>query len=109
FSVTCLDFSEKGEFSGEYLTTVTAGSNCIRRSPLKGAQHDMKQRAQPTFGFTVNWEMFSNSTTVFVGQCFLDEKRKETLQTAWLLREQVGSPRDDWKTAGPGAGIFTQL
>ncbi|XP_074852024.1 avidin-like isoform X2 [Carettochelys insculpta] len=86
-----------GEFSGEYLTSVTATSSCILRSPLKGAQHSTQQRAQPVFGFTVNWENFSNSTTVFVGQCFVDEKRKEILRTMWLLREHVGSLGDNWR------------
>ncbi|XP_075773209.1 uncharacterized protein LOC142825268 [Pelodiscus sinensis] len=59
------DVNEAGEFSGEYLTAVTATSNCVRRSPLKGAQHHTKLRAQPTFGFTVNWEKFSNGIDPF--------------------------------------------
>ncbi|XP_067399636.1 avidin-like isoform X2 [Emydura macquarii macquarii] len=102
------DVNDEGEFSGEYLTSVTATSNCIRRSPLKGAQHDVERRAQPTFGFTVNWEPFSNSTTIFVGQCFLDEKGKEILETVWLLREQVDSPGEDWKATRVGTNIFTR-
>uniref|UniRef100_A0A8C4YAN5 Avidin n=1 Tax=Gopherus evgoodei TaxID=1825980 RepID=A0A8C4YAN5_9SAUR len=89
--------NDAGEFSGKYLTAVTATSNCIQSSPLKGAQHDTTQRSQPTFGFTVNWEKFSNSTTVFVGQCFVGDKGKETLRTMWLLREEVGSPGDGWR------------
>nr|XP_023969881.1 avidin-like [Chrysemys picta bellii] len=89
--------NDAGEFSGKYLTAVTATSNCIHSSPLKGAQHDRTQRSQPTFGFTVNWEKFSNSTTVFVGQCFVGDKGKETLKTMWLLREEVGSPGDGWR------------
>lgn len=35
--------------------------------------------------------------TVFVGQCFVDDKGKETLKTMWLLREEVSSPGADWK------------
>ncbi|KAM9138030.1 avidin-like [Pangshura tecta] len=99
--------NDAGEFSGKYLTTVTATSNCIRSSPLKGAQHDMTQRSQPTFGFTVNWETFSNSTTVFVGQCFIGEG-KETLKTMWLLREAVGSPGDGWRATRVGTNVFTR-
>uniref|UniRef100_A0A8C3S7T9 AVID protein n=1 Tax=Chelydra serpentina TaxID=8475 RepID=A0A8C3S7T9_CHESE len=98
------EVNDAGEFSGEYLTAVTATSNCIRRSPLKGAQHEMKHRGQPTFGFTVNWAKFSNSTTVFVGQCFVDDKRKETLKTMWLLRQEVGSPEDGWSATWWVAG-----
>uniref|UniRef100_A0A8C3H9A0 Avidin n=1 Tax=Chrysemys picta bellii TaxID=8478 RepID=A0A8C3H9A0_CHRPI len=99
--------NDAGEFSGKYLTAVTATSNCIHSSPLKGAQHDRTQRSQPTFGFTVNWEKFSNSTTVFVGQCFVGDKGKETLKTMWLLREEVGSPGDGWRaTRWPGGGAF---
>ncbi|CAM2094784.1 avidin-like [Caretta caretta] len=102
------EVNDAGEFSGDYLTAVTATSNCIRRSPLKGAQHDAKQRGQPTFGFTVNWEKFSNSTTVFVGQCFVDDKGKETLKTMWLLREEVGSPGDGWRATRVGTNVFTR-
>uniref|UniRef100_A0A8C0QKG9 Avidin n=1 Tax=Chelonoidis abingdonii TaxID=106734 RepID=A0A8C0QKG9_CHEAB len=100
--------NDAGEFSGKYLTAVTATSNCIRSSPLKGAQHDTTQRSQPTFGFTVNWEKFSNSTTVFVGQCFISDKGKETLKTMWLLREEVGSPGDGWRATRVGTNVFTR-
>lgn len=39
----------------------------------------------------------ADSTTVFVGQCFVDRRGKEVLETAWLLREGVPSRRDVWK------------
>ncbi|XP_074922897.1 avidin-like isoform X3 [Chelonoidis abingdonii] len=101
--------NDAGEFSGKYLTAVTATSNCIRSSPLKGAQHDTTQRSQPTFGFTVNWEKFSNSMSVFVGQCFVDDQGEETLQTMWLLRQEVGSPGADWKATRVGTNVFTRI
>lgn len=44
-----------GQFSGSYLTAVTASNQPIRRSSLRGSQQLPSQRAQPTFGFTVQW------------------------------------------------------
>ncbi|NWR79045.1 AVID protein, partial [Centropus unirufus] len=87
----------KGEFSGSYHTAVTATMNEIQVSPMQGVQHRTNQKkSQPTFGFTVNWS-FSESTTAFVGQCFIDHRGKEMLETVWLLREEVPSRRDAWK------------
>lgn len=39
----------------------------------------------------------ADSTTVFTGQCFVDEHGKEILKTMWLLRSHVNSIDDDWK------------
>ncbi|NXI56682.1 AVID protein, partial [Chloroceryle aenea] len=77
-------------------TAVTATTNEIQLSPLQGSQHQMNQKGQPTFGFTVNWS-FSDSVTVFTGPCFVDEKGKEVLRTMWLLRSRVDNMKDDWK------------
>uniref|UniRef100_A0A670Z8T4 Avidin n=1 Tax=Pseudonaja textilis TaxID=8673 RepID=A0A670Z8T4_PSETE len=87
--------SDSGVFSGVYLTAVSASSSRIRPSPLQGVQHQVDRRAQPTFGFTVNWN-FSESITVFAGQCFLDGDGEEQLKTTWLLREEVESSNKDW-------------
>ncbi|NXJ71684.1 AVID protein, partial [Rostratula benghalensis] len=86
----------KGEFSGSYHTAVSATSNTIQLSPLQGSQHRTNQNSQPTFGFTVKWT-FSDSITVFTGQCFVDVDGKEVLKTMWLLRSRVDSIKDDWK------------
>ncbi|XP_015746408.1 avidin-like [Python bivittatus] len=88
--------NDAGQFTGSYLTAVSVTDNTIQRSPLHGVQHHVHQRAQPTFGFTVKWK-FAESTTVFVGQCFLDADGKEQLKTTWLLRAEVGSMAEDWK------------
>ncbi|XP_038259692.1 avidin-like isoform X2 [Dermochelys coriacea] len=97
-----------GGFTGLYHTAVTATNKPIQVSPLKGSQKPTSQRKQPTFGFTVTWT-FSDSTTVFVGQCFMDDKGKETLKTKWLLREEVRSPGADWKATRVGTNIFTRI
>ncbi|XP_058028486.1 avidin-like [Ahaetulla prasina] len=94
--------SDTGVFSGLYATAVKNSANPIRPSLLQGVQ---RQGRQPTFGFTVNWN-FAESTTVFVGQCFLDAKGKEQLKTTWLLREVVGSRRDDWRATKVGMNTF---
>ncbi|NWJ08486.1 AVID protein, partial [Crypturellus undulatus] len=88
--------NDKGEFSGSYHTAVTASGNEIKISPLQGSQHPKNKNNQPTFGFTVNWS-FSDSTTVFTGQCFVDDDGKEILRTTWLLRDEVSGLEDDWK------------
>ncbi|XP_025900787.1 avidin-like [Nothoprocta perdicaria] len=98
----------RGEFSGTYHTAVTATNNEIKRSPLQGSQHRRNQRNRATFGFTVNWS-FSDSITVFTGQCFVDKDGKEVLKTMWLLRQDVDSLADDWKATRVGINVFTRL
>ncbi|NXE16318.1 AVID protein, partial [Lophotis ruficrista] len=88
--------NRRGFFEGTYLTAVTATQNKIQKSPLQGSRNDMNKKGQPTFGFTVNWS-FSESVTVFTGQCFVDDKGKEVLKTMWLLRSHVDNIGDDWK------------
>jgi len=44
----------KGDFASSYHTVVTATMNEIQLSLLKGCQHCMNQKTQPTFGFTIN-------------------------------------------------------
>ncbi|NXY00552.1 AVID protein, partial [Centropus bengalensis] len=85
-----------GTFSGSYHTAVTATNKKIVVSALRGAQQHSGTRGQPTFGFTVQWQ-FTDSTTAFVGQCFIDHRGKEMLETVWLLWEEVPSHRDAWK------------
>ncbi|XP_021236736.1 avidin-like [Numida meleagris] len=100
--------NNRGEFMGSYLTAVTATSNEIRVSPLQGTLNNINKKSQPTFGFTVNWK-FSESTTVFTGQCFVDKNGKEVLKTMWLLRSNVDDIGDDWKATRVGNNIFTRL
>ncbi|KAM9251275.1 avidin-like [Cariama cristata] len=97
-----------GNFAGTYHTAVTATTNKIQRSPLQGSQHHVNQKSQPTFGFTVNWS-FSDSITVFTGQCFVDETGREVLKTMWLLRSWVNDLKDDWKATRVGINIFHRL
>ncbi|KFQ86927.1 Avidin, partial [Phoenicopterus ruber ruber] len=89
--------SDDGDFQGKYLTRVTLAGGCTRASPLKGAQQQPGEGGWPTFTFNVRWDKFSNATTAFVGQCFVDAGGKETLTTMWLLREAVRSLEEDWK------------
>ncbi|CAN0342377.1 unnamed protein product [Bubo scandiacus] len=107
-NMTIGDLNRKGEFAGSYHTAVTATMNDIQVSPLQGSQHHTNQKSQPTFGFTVNWK-FSDSITVFTGQCFVDDKGKEVLKTMWLLRSRVDNIKDDWKATRVGTNTFTRL
>ncbi|NXQ98480.1 AVID protein, partial [Sagittarius serpentarius] len=86
----------QGNFSGEYHTAVSSTQKPIQPSPLVGSQH-LDEDGQCTFGFTVNWKTFSDSTAVFVGQCFAGDGGEEVLQTSWLLREKVDSLFSNWK------------
>ncbi|NXK46340.1 AVID protein, partial [Chauna torquata] len=97
-----------GGFQGQYLTRVTLAGGCPRVSPLKGAQQQPSEAAGPTFAFTVRWDTFSNATTTFVGQCFVDTSGREMLSTTWLLREAVGSLEEDWKATRVGRNVFTR-
>ncbi|XP_014382694.1 avidin-like [Alligator sinensis] len=96
-----------GKIFGTYLTKVTSSDKPISESPLRGSQQ-MGDQEHPTFGFTVTWS-FSDSTTVFVGQCFVDDKGKETLQTMWLLRKKADSSQDNWKATLVGTNLFTRV
>ncbi|KAM6363080.1 avidin-like [Pluvialis apricaria] len=107
-NMTIGPLNEKYEFTGSYDTSVTATTNEIRRSPLQGSQHNVNQNSQPTFGFTVNWS-FSDTVTVFTGQCFVDKNGKEILKTMWLLRSCVDNIKDDWKATRVGINVFTRL
>ncbi|NXT24313.1 AVID protein, partial [Syrrhaptes paradoxus] len=95
-NMTIAAVNGKGDFFGSYHMAVTATMNEIQASPLQGPQHCMNQKSQPTFGFTIK-RSFSDATTAFAGQCFVDAGGKETLTTMWLLREAVGSLEEDWK------------
>uniref|UniRef100_A0A8C3SXK4 Avidin n=1 Tax=Chelydra serpentina TaxID=8475 RepID=A0A8C3SXK4_CHESE len=92
--MTISAMNEAGQFSGLYLTAVSGAAKPILVSPLNGSQH-VDNLEQPTFGFTVKWS-FSDSTTVFVGQCFVDDQGEQTLQTMWLLRDKAKSVDDNW-------------
>ncbi|XP_010083384.1 PREDICTED: avidin-like, partial [Pterocles gutturalis] len=93
---------------GSYHTAVAATKKQIPVSPLQGSQQHPNAKGQPTFGFTVQWQ-FADSTTAFVGQCFVDRRGKETLETMWLLREEVPSRRDTWKATRVGTSVFTHV
>ncbi|NWX63440.1 AVID protein, partial [Promerops cafer] len=108
-NMTIMTVNAHGVFGGSYHTAVTATSNEIKVSPLQGAlQKSPNQKGQPTFGFTVNWS-FSDSITVFTGQCFVDDDGKEVLKTMWLLRSRVENIKNDWKATRVGINVFTRL
>ncbi|XP_051660386.1 avidin-like [Manacus candei] len=100
-----LEVDSEGNFSGEYHTAVSSTDKPIQPSPLVGSQH-LDKDGQCTFGFTVNWKKFSDSTAVFVGQCFSGDNGNEVLQTTWLLREKVDSLPSDWKATRTGHNTF---
>ncbi|NXQ20656.1 AVID protein, partial [Peucedramus taeniatus] len=94
-NMTIYEVKGNGDFIGTYFTAVSASPSEIKESPMLGSQH-LPYLSQPTFGFTVNWS-FSDSITVFTGQCFVDEYGKEVLKTMWLLRSHAKKRGDDWE------------
>ncbi|XP_054139365.1 avidin-like [Melozone crissalis] len=103
-NMTIDEVKENGDFTGRYLTKVKSSPEEIKESPLVGSQQ-LPYWSQPTFGFTVHWN-FTNTITVFTGQCFVDANGKEVLKTMWLLRSHVRSRTDDWKATLVGYNIF---
>ncbi|NXR29082.1 AVID protein, partial [Cinclus mexicanus] len=95
-NMTIYKVKENGDFTGTYYTAVSATTQKIKPSPLLGSQHHPNQLNQSSFGFTVHWN-FSDSITVFTGQCFVEENHKEVLKTMWLLRSYKDKTKDDWK------------
>ncbi|NWI80231.1 AVID protein, partial [Dryoscopus gambensis] len=95
-NMTISKVSKMGDFTGIYFTAVSASPKKIEKSPLQGFQH-LHPLSQPTFGFTVNWT-FSDTITVFTGQCFVDDKEKEILKTMWLLRLHADKLGNNWKS-----------
>ncbi|KAM8960814.1 avidin-like [Pelodytes ibericus] len=92
-NMTINSVTKGGFFSGMYLTAVSSKKNTtIIVSPLVGYQQTTEE---PSFGFTVMWK-FSQSTTVWSGQCFRNAKGERVLKTTWLLRSEVGN-NENWK------------
>ncbi|XP_069736557.1 avidin-like [Phaenicophaeus curvirostris] len=104
-NMTIWPIDKEGNFNGIYYTAVKDTPNDPKRSPLLGSQQPSEY---PTFGFTVNWT-FTDSVTVFTGQCFVDEDGKEILKTMWLLRSHENSIKDDWKATRVGYNNFTRI
>ncbi|XP_018412706.1 PREDICTED: avidin-like [Nanorana parkeri] len=93
---------KNGTFFGKYLTAVSSTSKTIVESPLIGYQ---QLTDLPSFGFTVKWR-FSNSITVFTGQCFVEESGQLVLQTTWLLRSEAENLQNNWQQTRVGYNIF---
>ncbi|XP_014809388.1 PREDICTED: avidin-like [Calidris pugnax] len=101
-----------GSFSGSYLPGPATRDSEILTSPLEGSQQDARLVPQPTFSFTVHWQLRDSETartTVFLGQCYVDTNGEETLHALWLLREAAESPEEDWKATRIGTSIFTRI
>ncbi|NWZ94384.1 AVID protein, partial [Nesospiza acunhae] len=93
-NMTIYEVKENGDFTGKYLTAVSASPLKIMESPLVGSQQ-LSYQSQPTFGFTVHWN-FTDTISVFTGQCFVDENGKEVLKTMWLLRLHSEDRANNW-------------
>ncbi|KAM4053806.1 avidin-like [Anomaloglossus baeobatrachus] len=93
-----------GQFTGTYLTAVSTTNKTIMESPLIGFQ---QLNGSPTFGFTVKWA-FTDSITVFTGQCFT-ENGQPILQTMWLLRSESVHIKDYWQQTRVGSDLFLPI
>ncbi|OCU02350.1 avidin [Xenopus laevis] len=104
-NMTIQSVSDNGAFAGVYLTAVSSVNTEIVESPLTGF---WKKSKQPIIGFAVKWA-FSDSLTVWAGQCFLNENNEEVLHTTWLLRSKQEAQQDNWKATRIGVDTFTRL
>ncbi|NWR42080.1 AVID protein, partial [Regulus satrapa] len=98
-NMTIRAVNANGDFAGTYHTAVTATSNEIKQilvSPLPGAQQHPSAKGHPTLGCTLQGH-FSDSTTAFEGQCLVDPRWKEALESTWLLREEILTHKDTWE------------
>ncbi|NXP20554.1 AVID protein, partial [Scytalopus superciliaris] len=94
--VSTLD--KDGRFFGSYLPSPGTGDSEILTSPLEGSQQDAGLVPQPTFSFTVHWQLQEAAQrTIFLGQCYVGTNGEEILHALWLLREATDSPTEDWK------------
>ncbi|XP_053331271.1 avidin-like [Spea bombifrons] len=104
-NMTIFQVSNDGSFNGTYLTAVSDASQNIIQSPLVGWQ---QYSTHPTFGFTVQWK-FTNTTTVFTGQCFVTSTGEKVLHTTWLLRSIANTEADNWGATRVGVNTFTPI
>ncbi|XP_069607196.1 avidin-like [Ranitomeya imitator] len=104
-NMTISSVDSNGQFAGTYLTAVSVTNKTIVKSPLIGFQ---QEKDSPTFGFTVKWK-FSDSITVFAGQCFISETGQPILQAIWLLRSESDDIKDNWKQTRVGNNIFQPM
>ncbi|XP_074935120.1 avidin-like isoform X1 [Phalacrocorax aristotelis] len=101
-----------GSFSGSFLPGPATSNSEILTSPLEGSQQDVELVPQPTFSFTVRWQLRGSETaqtTAFLGQCYVGTNGEETLHAVWLLREATDCPTDDWKATRIGTSFFTRI
>uniref|UniRef100_A0A803W241 Uncharacterized protein n=1 Tax=Ficedula albicollis TaxID=59894 RepID=A0A803W241_FICAL len=87
--MTILAMNTAGTFSGSYHTAVAVTSKQILVSPLQGVQQHPSAKRHP------------RSASPCSG--------KETLETTWLLREEVLSHKDTWKATRVGTSTFTRI
>ncbi|XP_074991838.1 avidin-like [Calonectris borealis] len=76
--------SKDSIFSSSYLLGPAAVNPKILTSPLEGSQQDAGLVSQPTFSFTVHWQLRNSERdrmTIFLGQCYVGTNREETLHT----------------------------
>ncbi|XP_064260096.1 avidin-related protein 7-like isoform X2 [Passer domesticus] len=106
-NMTISEINGDGDFNGTYFTATSASPGPIKESPLVGSQQ-LPYASQPTFGFTVHWS-FSNTITVFMGQCFVDKHGKEVLKTMWLLRLHSDKLANNWNATLAGYDTFWRL
>ncbi|XP_046848811.1 uncharacterized protein LOC124442356 isoform X1 [Xenia sp. Carnegie-2017] len=94
-----------GEIHGRYYTTVSSKNTALPSHKIVGALPYNKPGS--SFAFSVNWQSGS-STTVWTGQC-LECNGEELLETSWLLRSNVDSCIDLWKSTQIGKDVFKRI
>ncbi|XP_064592068.1 avidin-like [Zonotrichia leucophrys gambelii] len=77
----------------------------IRRCKLTGQWQNDLGSNMTIYEVNKNGD-FTDTITVFTGQCFVDKDGKEVLKTMWLLRLHSEDLANDWKATLVGYNTF---
>ncbi|XP_064408973.1 avidin-like [Latimeria chalumnae] len=95
-----------GQIFGSYVSKVGTSMHLQNYTGSVSGWQQMKE--MPTFGIVVNWHK-TDSTTAWVGQCFLNQSGGEVLETLWLLRSKATSQSDNWSKTLVGSDFFYRI
>lgn len=106
-SEVILNQTESGIISGEYRTAVEQDKGSAGHSHSFVYGFGRFAHPNTTFSLIVVWKGGA-SVTGWVGQCHICENNTAILEMNWLLRRNVDSCSDVWKSTMYGEGTFTR-
>ncbi|XP_033115429.1 fibropellin-3-like isoform X2 [Anneissia japonica] len=101
-----LNVTKEGHLIGKYMTAVEATEGAAGPGYAHILGHASPGGKHRTFGFTVNWNE-GTSTTSWTGQCFVCDGQ-EVLKTTWILSSEVATCNEHWLANRVGQDVFTR-